>query len=450
MDRKIIILTVSVLVTFYLAGCGNKFEKNINKLGGNQEERENAMMELTLAKSDAVEPLITALSDSGKPAKVRIDIVTILLRMLFRESDERILPALLESLKDHEPKVREAIVVGLGDLRKKEVLGNVLKMLNDSDPGVRYQALCSLENLHEKMNEEETSEFVNCCKSFLQSSDKQVSGKAEEILAKEAQLLVEEADKYILQADTKKAEEVLMEAKKLLPDGLNVNYKLGRFYFDEEDKKKGLEILADYGYVIYVPKFENPPVIDGELGEPAWSKAAKIEKFYKCLRDVYSAKETEGKSKLYVGYTDEAFYIGTVGYEKSTRDLARKHKGRDSDVWRDDCWEIFIDTNHDYKSYYHPVVNCLGAVYDNACDSPGNCKKEWNGEYEVSAKIKEKFWSMEIKIPFKELHDTKVEKGTIWGFNINRLRVNDGESCQWVPTYGAHHRPHLFGFLIFD
>jgi len=239
-----------------------------------------------------------------------------------------------------------------------------------------------------------------------------------------------------------------MKAKKLVPDGLNVNYKLGRLYFDQGEKEKGLEILNHYGYIIYVPKFETPPVIDGEIDEMVMEKAAKIDKFYKCLRDVYSAKETEGKSKLYLGYTDEAFYIGTKGYEDFTKDLARKYKGRDSDAYKDDCWEIFLDTNHDYKTLYQIVVNCIGAVCDS--DYEGRVNRKWDGEYKVGAKIKDKFWIMEIAIPFKELDDTKVEKGTIWGFNINRFRANAGESCQWVPTYGAHHRPHLFGFLIFD
>ncbi len=460
MNGKIITLTFVTLLTFYLTGCGNKIEKNINKLVGDQEERETAMMELTLAKSDAVAPLIRALSDTSNPARVRVDIVTILFRILLRESDERILPALLANLKDKEPEVREAIVISLGDLRKKGVIGDVLKMLDDENLGVKYQALCALENLHEKMNEEEKDEFINQTKSILQSSSESaqpeapdyrvapafsLQEKAEEILAKEAQLLVQEVDKYIVEADTKRAEELLMEARKLLPDALNVNYKLGRFYFDQEEKEKGLEILDSYGYVIYVPKFENPPVIDGELEELVLTKAAKIEKFYKCLRGIYSAKETEGKSEVYLCYTDEALYIGTRGYEDSTKDLLRKHRGRDSNVWNDDCWEIFLDTNYDHKTYYQIVVNCIGQVYDGH-----GMKSEWNGEYKVSAKIKEKFWSMEIEIPFEELHNTKVEKGSIWGFNITRFRAHDGESCQWVPTYGGHHRPDLFGFLVFD
>ncbi len=221
MNGKIITLTFVTLLTFYLTGCGNKIEKNINKLAGDQEERETAMMELTQAKGDAVGPLIKALSDSSKPASVRIDIVRILFRILLRESDEQILPALLANLKDKEPEVREAIVISLGDLRKKEVIGDVLKMLDDESPRVTYQALCALENLHEKMNEEERDGFISRAKSILQSSSESarpepsdygvatafsLQEKVEEILAKEAQLLLGEADKYILQADTKMAE----------------------------------------------------------------------------------------------------------------------------------------------------------------------------------------------------------------------------------------------------
>ncbi|MBL7170400.1 MAG: HEAT repeat domain-containing protein [Candidatus Omnitrophica bacterium] len=445
MNRRIITSIFVILFSFYLCGCGNKIERNINKLAGDQEQRETAMLELTLAKEDAIEPLINTLSDTSKPVEVRVDIVTILFRILLRESDERILPALLANLNDQEPKVREVIVIGLGDLRKKEVIKDVLKILGDENEKVRYQAICTLEELQEKMSQEEKDEFISQSKIILESQDKLAREKAEEILAKEAELLIAEADKCVLQADIKKAEEVLMKAKKLVPDGLNVNYKLGRLYFDQGEKEKGLEILTKYGYIIYVPKFENSPVIDGGIKDTAWGKAAKIEKFYKCLRNVYSAKETEGKSELYVGYTDEAFYIGTKGYEDSTVNLIQHYKIRDSHIYKDDCWEIFLDTKRDCKTYYQIVVNCIGAVYDSY-----EKKKEWNGEYKVGAKIKDKFWSMEIEIPFKQLHDTKVEKGTIWSFNLNRFRATSGESCQWRPTYGNHHRPDLFGFLIFD
>ena len=75
----------------------------------------------------------------------------------------------------------------------------------------------------------------------------------------------------------------------------------------------------------------------------------------------------------------------------------------------------------------------------------------WNGTYRVATKVEEKFWTVEIEIPFKEVSETEVRKGTIWGFNVARVRIaHKGEYDQWVPTYGSALRPDLFGFLIFE
>ena len=94
----------------------------------------------------------------------------------------------------------------------------------------------------------------------------------------------------------------------------------------------------------------------------------------------------------------------------------------------------------------------LGTIYDayNA-GHQGTGDPAWNGAYTVATTVEDTVWTCEIAIPFQELGDARVSKGTVWGFNVARVRIgNASEYGQWVPTYGFAHRPRRFGFLFFE
>ncbi len=63
---KKVILTLMVFAILLSSGCGNRTERNIKNLEGNKEQRDQAMMELTMAKQDAVPDLIVALKNKNK------------------------------------------------------------------------------------------------------------------------------------------------------------------------------------------------------------------------------------------------------------------------------------------------------------------------------------------------------------------------------------------------
>ncbi len=264
--------------------------------------------------------------------------------------------------------------------------------------------------------------------------------------------MTNKAQEYVLKADLDKAKKILLKAKTMMPDSLNANYKLAKFYYDNEQKEKGLEILKKYNMAICVKKLEKMPVIDGDLTDECWKNATRITNFYKCLRGIYSAKAAESKTEVFIGYTDTSLYIGGKSYEKNIKDIRRRTKNRDGHVYKDDCYEIFIDTDHDYTTYYQIVINSIGTIYDSYKGVKARSSdKKWNGNFKAAGKVGNDYWGVEIEIPFGQLHDAKVGKGAIWGFNINRfLGGTTSESAQWVPTYGSHHRSDLFGFLIFD
>jgi tetratricopeptide (TPR) repeat protein len=455
--------TVFALGALVVVGCGSKVERSIGDLGGTQEEREQAKMELALAKDDAIEPLIQALGDLSRPPKVRVDIAEVLFRVYLREDDPRILDALIQALQDGDPGVRAGVATALGDMRKDEAVPPLLDALEkEEDDNVTYEILVALEALglqgwggeavviFEKLPEGGAERFVRVLREELSGGSAKVQREAREWLEMLAEGIARKADQLVLKGDLQEAEKQYYEAKDLVPDSKNINQKLGKFYYDNGDEQKGLDILSEYGMVAYARKLSPPPVIDGVLDDPCWKKVKPFTQFYQCIYSM-AAYPTEGRSEAYVGYTQDALFVATKGYEPSTKTMTANVTQRDGRVWIDDDVDIYLDTDHDYNTYYQIVINSLGAIYDKACSRGASMDAAWNANYAVATAVEDTFWTCEIGIPFKDLEHGQVKRGTLWGFNVCRVRIgNASEFGQWVPTYGYAHRPERFGFLFFE
>jgi hypothetical protein len=111
--------------------------------------------------------------------------------------------------------------------------------------------------------------------------------------------------------------------------------------------------------------------------------------------------------------------------------------------------EIFLDTNHDFQSYYQLMFNSIGTIGDFWTEE-GDWGS-WQGEYRVGTAVADTFWVVEVAIPVGQLQGDGYHKGDVWGFNIARVRIgNASEYGQWVPTYGYSRQPDRFGFLLFE
>jgi len=453
-----------------LSGCSDPVERNIAKLIEGGEAAEEAKMELNLAKGSALAPLIAAFQRRDHPPRARRDLAEALYRLYLREEDKRILEVLIGGLEDPDAGVRTVVARKLGDLRKRESAGPLIAFLErEKDDVVRQEILVALELMGmararwglgfggsaiktDKMTPEERAHFtdilVHMTQEELSDSLRLKTQEWLEILAEEKAV---DAHSLLLKGDLHGAEERLLVAKELIPDSKNINQKLGRFYYDNGDVEKGLKILTEFGLVMYARKLQHLPQIDGVLEEPAWQQITPLTEFYQCIWKL-RAYPIEGKAEVYVGYSGNSLYVGAKGYEPSTESLIAEITQRDDErLSRDDCIEIFMDTNRDYQTYYHIILNSLGTIMDKYKDEDGNWDFGWSGPSNVATKVEDTFWTIEIEIPADQLHQGRIQSGDIWGFNVARVRIaNASEYGQWTPTYGNAHRPDRFGFLVID
>jgi hypothetical protein len=138
----------------------------------------------------------------------------------------------------------------------------------------------------------------------------------------------------------------------------------------------------------------------------------------------------------------EGLHIQVVCAEPRMGELAMGHTGRDAEVWKDDCVEVFLGTPR-LKPYAHFVVNPVGAKFDEL-----GRDARWNGEWQAKAGRSEAGWQVELTLPWRTLGGAP-KPGETWHLNICRSRRPVAELACWAPTGGGFHVPDRFGVLRF-
>jgi hypothetical protein len=468
-------LCAFLALSFALAGCGDPIEHHVQEVMAGGEGREEAMMELLFVKTKALPAILQVLGDTTQSARGRADLVEILWQIYIREADARIAPALMGLIDDPAPQVRRAVPLALASMGKKESVHPLLKQLAiEQDEDIKLQLLIALELLDEwdvehvrtstygtnrftitggeELTSEERKQFTDLVISMYKTaSTDTLRGLAEEMFEKVVGQIVEEADQRIIKADLAGAEALYQQALALKPDSKNAGMRYGKFLFFEGDRQQGLKMLEEHGMVLHVPRLRQAPTIDGDLSDPVWTQAAKIDHFYQSLPRM-RVIAAEGRAEVYLGYTEDRIYAACKVYEDS-RILVATHTVRDTRIDHDDSVAFGFDTDLDLRTYYNVRANSIGTITDSySSNVPGESSPAaWNGVHKVANQVEADYWTIEMEVPLDSLGNARVKKGDIWGCNISPARVGLGTAPDlWVPTYGRFSRPHRFGLLVFD
>ena len=166
--------------------------------------------------------------------------------------------------------------------------------------------------------------------------------------------------------------------------------------------------------------------IDGKLNEVSWKKAA----FSNLFVDIegYARPEPLYDTKVKMLWDQEYLYIGAILEEPH---IWATYTERESVIFHENDFEIFIDPNGDTHNYYEIEVNALNTIWDLLLTKPyrdgGKPISTWNVEGMKSAVFlegtinspddKDEFWSVEFALPWSSLKEYARE---------NRM-PNDGE-----------------------
>ena len=236
-------------------------------------------------------------------------------------------------------------------------------------------------------------------------------------------------------------------------------------------------------YICYRTPF--PPSVDGRLDEPSWLKAAWTADFVDIEGQLKPRPRFRTRAKLLWDSTH--LYIGA---ELEEPDVWANLTARDSVIFQDNDFEVFLDTRGDTHNYYELEVNALGTEWDLLLVRPyrdgGPAIHAWDIRglrtgIAIDGTInrpgdKDRGWTVELALPLeilKEAADGKKppEPGDQWRLNFSRVEhrveVRGGkyiktadpatgkplpeDNWTWAPQGVINiHYPEMWGWLQFS
>jgi len=195
--------------------------------------------------------------------------------------------------------------------------------------------------------------------------------------------------------------------------------------------------------------FSSPPKIDGNLDEPFWQSAAKLDSFIQ-----YEPQEggvPSEKTVAYIGYDAKNLYIGIKCYDSDPKAIRACLTKRD-EVTGDDSVTIFLDTFNDKKRAFAFQVNPCGVQVDgiyteNRRRGRGqggffDFDRNWDTYLISDASQDNEGYTVEMAIPFKSLRFPNHRPQT-WGIQIKREIRRKSEEIYWAPR-----SRNINGFLV--
>jgi len=227
------------------------------------------------------------------------------------------------------------------------------------------------------------------------------------------------------------------------------------------------------------------PVIDGKLDEPAWRTAPWTEAFVDIRGEDDRRPPFRTRAKML--WDDDYFYVAA---ELEEPGIWGTLKERDSVIFQDNDFELFIDPDGDTHNYYELEVNALGTPWDLLLAQPyrdgGSGIHAWDiAGLQVGVDVRgtlnrpgdrDEAWTVEIAMPWKILREAAPGRrapraGEQWRVNFSRVEwhtdVRDGayvkrldpqtgkslpeENWVWSPQGAVNmHMPERWGFVQFS
>ena len=187
--------------------------------------------------------------------------------------------------------------------------------------------------------------------------------------------------------------------------------------------------------------------LDGKLDEAAWQKATPI--------FMHGDVKTEVKAL----YDKDNLYAAFACSESAIEKMKVQDVARDSSVCLLLCIELFVDPESTRLSqrYYHFIIAATkDAIYDDRTgfNTLGNWHDQdysWNApglRYGLQIDKARKMWTIEMKVPFKDINAPTPVPGQVWLGNV--ARENPGLQ-QWSKGgTGGFCDPQSFGRFIFE
>ncbi len=243
-------------------------------------------------------------------------------------------------------------------------------------------------------------------------------------------------------------------------------------------------MIPDTPFVFHTPKSylcyraDQPILVDGSLDDPAWSLADWTDDFVDI--EGHTEPQPRFRTRAKMLWDDRYLYVGAKMEEPH---VWATLKERDSVIFQDNDFEVFIDPDGDNHEYYEFEANAFGTWWDLLLTKPykdgGSAVSGWDVRgIEVAAHVNGTIndprdtdigWTLEIAFPWAALGEcarkpVPPDEGDQWRINFSRVEwdvtVEDGtyrklegtpeHNWVWSPQGVIDmHRPERWGIVQF-
>ncbi|HTD70816.1 MAG TPA: DUF5916 domain-containing protein, partial [Gemmatimonadales bacterium] len=205
----------------------------------------------------------------------------------------------------------------------------------------------------------------------------------------------------------------------------------------------------DHQLDVPIPRLEAEVVIDGDLADSVWGRAARLTGFsqYSPNDDVPAADSTQ----VLVWYSATAIYFGIRAFEQHGRPTVTL-ASRDQ-IFDDDNVQILLGTFHDGKQALMFAVNPLGVQGDGSLVEGANVtasgfigsalvgreQPDLSPDFVFQSRGRVTDWGyeVEVRIPFKSIR-YQPRQPQDWRLNIVREVKHSGFEDSWFPARRAN------------
>ena len=148
--------------------------------------------------------------------------------------------------------------------------------------------------------------------------------------------------------------------------------------------------------------------LDGDIGDPGWEKATRIDTFYETVFG--DARKPHVETVAWVTYDDENFWFAVRCDDPDPAKIRAPYVDRDLVIGNQDNVALFLDTRNDRRSAQEFRVNARGIQADGVYnDANGNEDFSPDFHYQAATAITATGWTAEMKIPLSTLRYGKAD-----------------------------------------
>ncbi len=169
---------------------------------------------------------------------------------------------------------------------------------------------------------------------------------------------------------------------------------------------------------IRISRAAGPIVVDGDLSDPGWKGATKVDTFFET--NPGDNVPPKVRTVAYLAYDDRFFYAAFEFFDPDPSKIRAPYGDRDDVASYTDYGGVILDTRNDHRTGLLLLANPRGIQYDAITDdTTGNEDSSPDFYWDSAAKITKEGWVLEMRVPFSSLRYPKGERQT-WGILLYR------------------------------